>query len=91
MKHSCISLPSHLSLVAPVRERGLKQLLIRSVDIYTMCRSREGAWIETFLHQPPEPSQPGRSREGAWIETELPLPNGNLNLGRSREGAWIET
>ena len=35
-----------LKIVAPARERGLKCIFGLLLLVYTICRSREGAWIE---------------------------------------------
>ena len=36
------------TVVAPVRERGLKSSDVRKISSLTAGRSREGAWIEIF-------------------------------------------
>ena len=38
-----------ITLVAPVRERGLKALKKKNFLHCAICRSREGAWIERLL------------------------------------------
>ena len=39
--------PPLLLAVAPVRERGLKGKVSALTSGYNLCRSREGAWIES--------------------------------------------
>ena len=56
-----------LGKVAPVRERGLK-FLVLLVLYPNHSRSREGAWIEIIMTMVNVTEPPGRSREGAWIE-----------------------
>ena len=34
----------------------------------SLCRSREGAWIEILITNGCNTNEPRRSREGAWIE-----------------------
>ena len=53
--------------VAPVRERGLKSVLML-LATSLKSRSREGAWIEIPDARLQRPEYLGRSREGAWIE-----------------------
>ena len=36
----------YVSVVAPVRERGLKLKLVSVMELKRLSRSREGAWIE---------------------------------------------
>ena len=36
----------------------------------SVCRSREGAWIEIQMDKGKADGTPGRSREGAWIEID---------------------
>ena len=80
---------SHVKMVAPARERGLK-----SADVMERCgevgRSREGAWIEIQNVQRVNAPGRSRSREGAWIEISALQANVARENGRSREGAWIE-
>ena len=37
-------------------------------EIFAMCRSREGAWIEMCYCKAGYADEQSRSREGAWIE-----------------------
>ena len=63
---------------------------LRGVYLFSLGRSREGAWIEIW-YAPSCPYQDcRRSREGAWIEI---IKNSRQHCNadsRSREGAWIE-
>ena len=43
-------------------------------------RSREGAWIEIFSHQPTQTFHLRRSREGAWIEIRILVAKGFVKL-----------
>ena len=54
--------------VAPVRERGLKLILMVMRVAVWLGRSREGAWIEIGISPEFVGSSLSRSREGAWIE-----------------------
>ena len=65
--------------VAPVRERGLKSLLVAFLVI-GLRRSRKGAWIEMFGVTTILGSAGCRSRKGAWIEiaSDSVTPQANL-------------
>ena len=54
--------------VAPARERGLKFMGLKGLEIEICGRSREGAWIEISCFAQLQNKIIGRSREGAWIE-----------------------
>ena len=56
--------------VAPARERGLKCWSSVTGE-QTLCRSREGAWIEILNAKKEKLTDQRRSREGAWIEIKL--------------------
>ena len=79
-----------MKLVAPARERGLKSMMLLPSYFISLCRSREGAWIEMACLTANISSQRRRSREGAWIEIPLRALTAMHSLRRSREGAWIE-
>ena len=55
-----------------------------------LCRSREGAWIETEDIFKLGFVTISRSREGAWIEIPTLEKLWPYGYSRSREGAWIE-
>ena len=75
--------------VAPVRERGLKWLGHRSLNLFSVVapvrerglKSTQVANLEV---------RAGRSRKGAWIEILALFPRMRVCSGRSRKGAWIE-
>ena len=54
--------------VAPVRERGLKLLLVAPLRLLIVSRSRKGAWIEIEDIFKLGFVTISRSRKGAWIE-----------------------
>ena len=60
--------------VAPVRERGLKLVVLSLLKVYLNGRSRKGAWIEILDAGSNVFFLAGRSRKGAWIEISVCLP-----------------
>ena len=54
--------------VAPVRERGLKYLVVQREINGVTGRSRKGAWIEISSEDAYKKDSMSRSRKGAWIE-----------------------
>ena len=75
----------------PVRERGLKQILLIAVDQRDIVVPRAGTWIETLRGLPAVPFLRVVPRAGTWIETisECSLPT--LFRVVPRAGTWIET
>ena len=67
MKYTSVESGMPRGTVAPVRERGLKLILV-CVLVPAMCRSRKGAWIEIPIILAILLIAYGRSRKGAWIE-----------------------
>ena len=75
--------------VAPVRERGLKFLVLLVVMVLVIVapvRERGLKWHISLDNQ----KRRRRSREGAWIEIERQQETNQSTKCRSREGAWIE-
>ena len=76
-------------LVAPVRERGLKYLILKNHLKKKKGRSREGAWIEIGLRIAKKSTKivaPVRERGLKFLGFQ-PF---TINHSRSRKGAWIE-
>ena len=74
------------TIVAPVRERGLKCQTVLQSTSEMKGRSREGAWIEINLGHTHKNRQNRRSREGAWIEIGVPAAgHGTLAVAPVRE------
>ena len=65
-------------------------MCVATMYAHSLCRSREGAWIEIPRRRQPLRRLPRRSREGAWIEIFIIYINAGVFPRRSREGAWIE-
>ena len=79
-----------LSLVAPVRERGLKFLCCKPITIdHSVAPVRErGLKLASVLNL--AMILASRSRKGAWIEIIVAENQLTIICCRSRKGAWIE-
>ena len=90
MKHSHRDGGRQLPVVAPSRERGLKQDMSHGTDNTGRCRSLTGAWIETGnAHRLKVRFGVAPSRERG-----LKHPRMHCRAARQRRsltGAWIET
>ncbi|WP_153189541.1 hypothetical protein [Pelotomaculum sp. FP] len=58
-------------LVAPRRERGLKQRRVKYLQPSGVVAPRAGAWIETIMVCSPKRAIKSHPLRGAWIETKL--------------------
>ena len=79
-----------LLLVAPARERGLKSAAVRRRWLAAYGRSREGAWIEIYIHfctNKKSTVAPARER---GLKFPIAFYFFSSVIRRSREGAWIE-
>ena len=63
----------------PVRERGLKQLILCDLDSAHIVVPRAGTWIETQLIGLSVRFYIVVPRAGTWIETVKPAGSGRLN------------
>ncbi len=70
MKHYKVPDSTIIQLSLPVRERGLKHILISDMEAEIYVAPRAGAWIETFNGASARYDAAVAPRAGAWIETE---------------------